>query len=371
MPSSPPSNPDSELSNLRAQIDAVDDQLSALLSRRAEIAEAVGALKQKRGWRAFADPERERQILRRVAPQTRPLSPQHAAAIFREIISACLAREKPAVVAFLGPPGSFCHAAALGVFGHAAELVPVAGIPAVVREAEKESCDFAVVPIENSTAGAVGAALDALLETPLVIRGETALRIRHNLLTKRQGGKIGEIARVFSHPQSFAQCGLWLEKNMPRAERVSCESNSEAARRAAESGDAAVAPRLAAEIFNLEVAAADIEDSAFNATRFFILGRETPPPSGRDKTAVVMAVREEAGALFESLRPLADNAVNMTKLESRPSRGQMWEYVFFIEMEGHRNDPPVARALEEIGRRAAFVKWLGSYPREEELEEAG
>ena len=355
---------DPELSALRARIDAVDDELSALLARRAGIAEAVGRLKQKRGWRSFADPERERQILRRVAAQTRPLSPDQAAAIFREIISACLAREKPAVVAFLGPAGSFCHAAALGAFGHSAELVPVSGIPAVVREAEKESCDFAVVPIENSTAGAVGAALDALLETPLVIRGETALRIRHNLLAGRRGAKPGKISRVFAHPQSFAQCGLWLEKNLPQAERVSCESNSAAAKRAAESGDAAIAPRLAAEIFQLEIAAADIEDSAFNATRFFILGREVPPPSGRDKTAMVMAVREEAGALFESLRPLADNAVNMTKLESRPSRGQMWEYVFFIEMEGHRDDPPVARALAEIRRRAAFVKWLGSFPRE-------
>ena len=354
--------PDSELAELRAQIDAADDDIAALLSRRARIAEAVGALKQRRGWRNFADPERERRILRRVAPLAAPLPPEHASAIFREIISACLAREKPAVAAFLGPAGSFCHAAALKVFGHAAELVPAANIPAVVREAEKETCDCAVVPIENSTAGAVGAALDALMQTPLVIRGETTLRIRHNLLAREKRAP-GEFGRIFAHPQSFAQCEMWLGKNAPRAEHVSCESNSAAAKRAAEEGDAAIAPLLAAEIFDLRIAAADIEDSALNATRFFILGADAPPPSGFDKTAVVMAVREEAGALFDALRPLAEHGVNMTKLESRPSRGRAWEYVFFIEMEGHRDDESVSRALAEIGGRASFVKWLGSYPR--------
>ena len=370
MPSTPKKKPDPELAELRAQIDAADDQIAALLSRRAKIAEAVGALKQKRGWRNFADPDRERQILRRIAPMAKPLPPDHVAAVFREIISACLAREKPAVAAFLGPEGSFCHAAALRVFGHAAELIPVANIPAVVREAEKESRDCAVVPIENSTAGAVGAALDALMETPLVIRGETTLRIRHNLLAREKRAP-AEFARIFAHPQAFAQCELWLGKNAPQAEHVLCESNSAAAGRAAECDGAAIAPLLAAEIFNLEIAAADIEDSAMNATRFFILGPEAPPSSGFDKTAMVMAVREEAGALFDALRPLAENAVNMTKLESRPSRGRAWEYVFFVEMEGHRDDAPVAKALAEIRKRASFVKWLGSYPRSDGGGEGG
>lgn len=361
---------DPEIEALRARIDAVDDEIAALLSRRARIAEEVGARKRESGWRRPADPERERRILRRVSSLASPLPPEHAAAIFREIISACLAREKPAVAAFLGPEGSFCHAAALRVFGHAAELIPAADIAAVAREAEKETCDFGVMPIENSTAGAVGAALDALMETPLVIRGETTLRIRHNLLA-REKRSAGEFVRIFAHPQSFAQCELWLAKNAPRAERVSCESNSAAARRAAESDDAAIAPLLAAEIFGLEVAAADIEDSALNATRFYILGRETPPPSGCDKTAMVMAVREEAGALFDALRPMAENGVNMTKLESRPSRGRAWEYVFFVEMEGHREDAAVSRSLAEIRRRASFVKWLGSYPRGDGREDGG
>ena len=359
--------PDPEIDALRARIDAVDDEIASLLSRRARIAEEVGERKNQIGWRSPADPDRERRILRRVAPLAAPLPPEHATAIFREIISACLAREKPAAAAFLGPEGSFCHAAALRVFGHAAELIPAADIAAVAREAEKETCDFAVMPIENSTAGAVGAALDALMETPLVIRGEVTLRIRHNLLA-REKRAAGEFGRIFGHPQAFAQCDLWLAKNAPRAERVSCESNSAAARRAAETGDAAIAPLLAAEIFGLRVAAADIEDSALNATRFFILGRDTPPPSGADKTAMVMAVREEAGALFDALRPMAENGVNMTKLESRPSRGRAWEYVFFVEMEGHREDEPVARALAEIRRRASFVKWLGSYPRDDGRE---
>ena len=356
--------PDAEIDALRARIDAVDDELAALLARRARLAEQVGERKRRNGWRSMADPDRERQILQRVAPLAAPLPPGHAAAIFREIISACLAREKPAAAAFLGPEGSFCHAAALRVFGRAANLIPAPDIAAVAREAEKDSCDFAVMPIENSTAGAVGAALDALLETPLVIRGETALRVRHNLLA-REKRPPGAYARICAHPQAFAQCELWLAKNTPQAERISCESNSAAAQRAAASGDAAIAPMLAAEIFELQAAAADIEDSALNATRFFILGRETPPPSGRDKTAMVMAVREEAGALFEALRPMAENSVNMTKLESRPSRGRAWEYVFFVEMEGHRDDPAVARTLAEIRRRAAFVKWLGSYPRDD------
>ena len=350
------------LSQLRARIDAVDDDIAALLSRRARIAEEVGALKQDTGWKNFADPERERQILRRVSKKSQPLPPEHAAAVFREIISACLAREKPAAVAFLGPQGSFCHAAALRAFGHAARLIPVGNIPAVVREAEKETCDFAVVPIENSTAGAVGAALDALMETPLVIRGEITLRIRHNLLARGRKSA-GKFARIFAHPQAFAQCEMWTGKNAPQAEHISCESNSAAAKQAAETGEAAIAPLLAAEIFKLNVVAADIEDSALNATRFFILGRDFPPASGADKTAMVMAVKEEAGALFDALRPMAENAVNMTKLESRPSRGRAWEYVFFVEMEGHRDDAPVARTLAEIRRRTAFVKLLGSYPR--------
>ena len=354
---------DRELAELRAQIDAVDDGIADALSKRAVLAEAVGELKRRRGWRTFADPDRERQVLARVAPRARPLSPEQSAAVFREIVSACLAREKPAVAAFLGPRGSFCHDAALKALGHSAELIPAPSVAAAFREAEKESCDFAVAPIENSTAGAVGATLDALMETPLVIRGEIVLRIRHNLVASDSDVRPENISRILAHPQSFAQCRKWLEKNAPQAARVSCESNSAAAEQAAREDCAAIAPKSAADIFNLQVVAADIEDSAFNATRFFILGRETPPPSGSDKTAMIVAVREEAGALFHLLRPFAEGGVNMTKLESRPSNGRMWEYVFFIEAEGHRDDAHVASALAEVRKRAAFLKLLGSYPR--------
>ena len=349
-----------ELERLREEIDRLDDRILDALNERARYARRIGTLKVGHAYR----PEREAQVLRRIKERNPgPLSSETAALLFREIMSACLALELPITVAYLGPRGTFSERAALKHFGLAADAVPVASIDEVFREVESGAADFGVVPVENSTEGAVGRSLDLMPQSPLKVCGEVIVRIHHNLMAKAAPKDFGEIRRVFSHGQSLAQCHEWLNLNLPKAERVAVASNAEAARRAAEEpGSAAVAGDMAAEHYKLAILAANIEDEPNNTTRFLILGDYAPKATGRDKTSLVLSARNRAGAVYEMLTPFAQRGVSMTKFESRPSRLALWEYLFFVDIEGHREDANVAAALEEVARIAGFLKVLGSYP---------
>jgi chorismate mutase / prephenate dehydratase len=350
----------SPLDRLRAAIDAVDDRILDSLSERARLAREVGSLKVGQAYR----PEREAQVLRRIKERNPgPLSDETAALLFREIMSACLALERPVTVAYLGPKGTFSERAALKHFGLAADALPTPSIDEVFRAVESGSADFGIVPVENSTEGAVGRSLDLMPQTPMKVCGEVVVRIHHHLMAKVTPQDLAAIPRVFSHGQSLAQCHEWLNANLPHVERIAVSSNAEAARRAAEeAGSAAVAGEMAAEHYGLKILASNIEDEPNNTTRFLILGDYEPKPSGRDKTSLVLSARNRAGAVYEMLTPFATRGVSMTKFESRPSRVALWEYLFFVDIEGHRNDANVAAALEEVAKIAGYLKVLGSYP---------
>ncbi len=349
-----------ELDKLRAQVDALNLVILANLNERARLARAIGTLKVGQAYR----PEREAEVLRRIKEANEgPLSDETVALLFREIMSACLALERPVTVAYLGPPGTFSERAAIKHFGHAARPMPEPSIDEVYRAVESGAADFGVVPVENSTEGAVGRSLDLMPQTPRKVCGEVVLRIHHNLMAKAPLREFGAIRRVFSHGQSLAQCHEWLNNNLPDAERIAVASNAEAARRAAEEpASAAVAGEMAAEHYGLQILAPNIEDEPNNTTRFLVLGDYEPRPSGRDKTSLVLSARNRAGAVYEMLTPFATRGVSMTKFESRPSKVALWEYLFFVDLEGHRDDPQVEAALEEVGRIAGYLKVLGSYP---------
>jgi chorismate mutase/prephenate dehydratase len=360
-----------ELERLRQAIDRVDDRLLETLNERARLARAIGTLKVGQAYR----PEREAQVLRRIKElNPGPLAAETVALLFREIMSACLALERPITVAYLGPRGTFSESATLKHFGLAAEALPTGSIDEVFRAVESGAADFGVVPVENSTEGAVGRSLDLMPQTPMKVCGEVVVRIHHHLMTKlptalrdhvmsKTKMDFAQIRRVFSHGQSLAQCHEWLNTNLPHVERVAVASNAEAARRAAEEqGSAAVAGEMAAEHYGLAILASNIEDEPNNTTRFLILGDYQPKPSGKDKTSMVLSARNRAGAVYEMLTPFATRGVSMTKFESRPSRVALWEYLFFVDIEGHRDDANVAAALQEVGRIAGYLKVLGSYP---------
>lgn len=348
-----------KIARLRADIDRLDDELLALVNRRARLAQRIGTL--KNGAPAYR-PEREAAILRRVAQANPgPLAADGVGAIFGEVISACRGLEQTARIAYLGPPGTFSEAAMLRQFGQAVEGVACASIDEVFRAVETGSCQFAVVPVENSTEGAVGRSLDLLLATPLKICAEIVLRVHQNLLAR--SASLKSVKRVYSHAQSLAQCNAWLARHLPRAERIPVSSNAEAARRAAkEAGACAIGPEIAAARYRLKVVASNIEDVATNRTRFVVLGEIEPAASGRDATSIVMSAPNRPGAVHELLTPLARHGVSMSRLESRPTRVGQWEYYFFVDLIGHRGDAPVAQALAELERLAPFLKILGSYP---------
>lgn len=355
---------DQRLRQIRERIDALDEQIQGLINARAELAQEVARVKLEVGDEAlFYRAEREAQILRRVKERNSgPLPDEAMARLFREIMSACLALEQPMTIAFLGPEGTFSQEAVLKHFGHAVMASPQAAIDEVFREVEAGSADYGVVPVENSTEGAVNITLDLLLRTSLKICGEVELRIHDHLMSREE--TLDAVQRVYSHAQSFAQCREWLDSHLPNVERVAVSSNSEAARLAAgESGAAAIAGATAAELYGLNRLAENIEDAPDNTTRFLVLGREDVPPSGQDKTALLVSTRNQPGALFELLKPLAENGVSMTRIESRPSRQGMWDYVFFVDIEGHRETPAVAQALSELEKNASLFKVLGSFPK--------
>jgi chorismate mutase/prephenate dehydratase len=349
-----------EIDKLRREIDALDDELAALVDRRAGLAQKIGAL--KKGTPAYR-PERESAILRRIAGSSKNLPGERLTAIFREIISACRGLEETIRVAYLGPEGTFSEQAVRQHFGRAVEALPQASVDDAFRSAESGAAQFTVVPVENSTEGAVGRTLDLLLQTPLRICGEVELRVQQNLLSLTK--KISGIKKIYSHSQSLAQCNGWLNKHLPGVERIPVTSNAEAARRAAkEKGAAAIAGEAAGERYGLKALARSIEDSPDNTTRFLVLGRLEPAPTGRDRTSLVMSAQNRPGAVHGLLTPLAESGVSMTRIESRPSRARpaLWEYVFYIDVEGHQKDAHVARAIAALAQKAPFLKVLGSYP---------
>ena len=348
------------LGKLRGEIDGIDAELLALLDRRAAVVKKVGEL--KHGKRVFR-PEREAQILRTVAGKAGVLPAAAAAAVFREIISACRALEQEIRVAYLGPQGTFSEQAVRQHFGHAVAAEPMATIDEAFRSAESGATQFAVAPAENSTDGVVGRTLDLLLTTPLKVCGEIDLRVHQNLMSKAKDAK--QIRRIYSHAQSLAQCNGWLNQHLPGAERVPVGSNAEAARRASkEKGAAAIAGEAAAALYKLKLLARGIEDDPNNTTRFLVLGQVDAAPSGRDRTSLVMSAENKPGAVHALLSPIAANGVSMSRIESRPAkaRSARWEYVFFIDLEGHQGDAKIAAAIAELKQRAPFFKVLGSYP---------
>lgn len=350
------------LRELRAKIDALDEKIQTLITRRARIAQQVAHSKVRNGDKHFYRPEREAEVLKRVLERNRgPLPDDSLARVFREIMSACLALESPLKIAFLGPAGTFTQEAALKHFGHGVETVPLGAIDEVFREVESGNAHFGVVPVENSTEGVVNHTLDMFLTSSLRICGEVALRVHHHLLGT---GEPATARRVVSHQQSLAQCREWLDAHLPGLERVAVASNAEAARLAAtDPATLAIAGDSAANLYGLKTLAKNIEDRPDNTTRFLVIGDLETRPTGADKTSLLLSGRNRPGALYKLLAPLARDRINMTRIESRPSRQSIWEYVFFIDIEGHVRDRKVARVLERLEREAAFYKWLGSYPK--------
>lgn len=350
---------DEQLKIHRDSIDAIDAEVLKLLNSRANHAHEIGVIK---GEGVVYRPEREAQVLTRIKSLNEgPLADETVARLFREIMSACLALERPLTIAFLGPEGTFSQSAAIKHFGHAAKTLACASIDEAFRMVEARSADYVVAPVENSTEGAIGRTLDLMVNTQLKVCGEVVLRIHQHLLRATAG--LQGITRVYSHAQSLAQCHEWLNKNLPGIERISVASNAEAARLASlDPTTAAIAGDAAAERFKLVKLADSIEDEPNNTTRFLVLGHQDVGVSGRDKTSLVISAPNKPGALHAVVEPLARHGVSMTKFESRPSRTGLWEYLFFVDVEGHACDTKLQSALDELRSVAAFVKVLGSYP---------
>jgi len=352
------------LQSLRERIDTLDQQIQDLLNERARCAQHVAQAKIEQGELGdFYRPEREAEVLRQVRERNQgPLGDAEITRLFREIMSACLALEKPLLIGYLGPEGTFTQAAVLKHFGHSVQTQAQPAIDVVFREVEAGDCNYGVVPIENSTEGVVNHTLDMFLRSPLRICGEVSLRIELHLLSRES--ELAAVQRVYAHQQALAQCREWLDANLPRAERIAVSSNGEAARRVAqESGAAAVAGEAAAEVYGLTRLASRIEDEPGNTTRFLVIGKQAVGRSGQDKTSLLIAVKNEPGALYRMLEPMARHGLSMTRIESRPSRRGIWDYVFFVDIEGHVDDEKVMAALKELEQHANFFKVLGSYPR--------
>jgi chorismate mutase / prephenate dehydratase len=355
---------DDKLKDIRDNIDRIDAQLQALLNERAAAAQEVARIKLKANPESeFYRPEREAEVLRRVKERNQgPLDGEEIARLFREIMSACLALEQPLKVAFLGPDGTYTQAAALKHFGHSVLTQSMNSIGDIFRDVEARACQYGVVPVENSTEGVISHTLDSFLSSPLKICGEVSLRINHQLLSSMD--RLDQIEKVYSHAQSLAQCRGWLDRHLPHAERISVGSNAEAARLAAEApGSAAIAGEAAGEIYQLHRLASNIEDEPGNTTRFLVIGKQDVPPSGSDKTSLMFSTHNQSGGLHTMLTPFAEHGVSMTRIESRPSRRGRWDYVFFVDVEGHRDDFELSQALDKIERSATQFKVLGSYPK--------
>lgn len=358
------SEEDQKLLKIRDSIDAIDVKIQDLLNERAKAAQEVAHVKLAANPEAvFYRPEREAQVLRLVKERnTGPLDGESMARLFREIMSACLALEKPLNIAYLGPEGTFTQSAALKHFGHSIKMQSMSAIPDVFCEVESGGCDYGVVPVENSTEGVVSHTLDMFIRSPLSICGEVSLRINQNLMSHAES--LSNIRVIYSHQQSLAQCRGWLDRHIGHeVERVAVSSNAEAAKMAAtDNKAAAIAGESAAELYDLHILERNIEDEPGNTTRFIVIGKQQVPASGKDKTSLMLASKNEAGGLHALLTPLAKHKISMTRIESRPSRRGIWDYVFFIDVIGHKDDKDVKTAFDELSETASFLKILGSYP---------
>ncbi len=358
---------ENRLGEIRIEIDRLDKEIQRLINERATLAQEVAETKlatAKAGERVeFYRPEREAQVLARVMERNHgPLGDEEMARLFREIMSACLALEEPMKIAYLGPEGTFTQAAALKQFGHSVHTLPMASIPAVFHDVESGEAHYGVVPVENSTEGVISHTLDMFINSPLRINGEVELRIHHNLMSRAT--ELRQIERIYAHQQSLAQCRDWLDEHMSGVDQITVASNAEAARIASKESDAAaIASEVAAEIYDLQVLARNIEDEPDNTTRFLVIGKQSPAASGNDKTSLLISAHNRPGALYELLSPFSENGVSMSRIESRPSRRGNWDYLFFVDIDGHVEDWNVNQALEKLQSSATMFRILGAYPK--------
>ncbi len=350
-----------ELKKIRKHIDDIDDEILKLLNKRAGYVLEVGSIKRKQKVK-FHTPEREREILERLTKNNRGAFPNDALkAIYREIISASLALEEPLKITCLGPLATFTHLAALRHFGSSADFLPVDSIKKVFENVETGKAEYGVVPIENSNEGVVSHTLDMFMDSDLKVVAEIILEISHNLLASQKNKS--KIRKIYSHPQALAQCRGWLESNMPGVPVAESTSTSRAAELASkEKHSAAIASDLAARMYDLFIVEKNIEDSRRNVTRFLVISKEVPPKTGKDKTSIMFSIKDRPGSLYEILMPFKKADINLTKIESRPSKRKAWEYIFFVDMEGHVDDKKVRKALDSLKEGCLYLKILGSYP---------
>jgi chorismate mutase/prephenate dehydratase len=356
-----------DLAKIRERIDEVDERIQSLINERARLAQQVGLSKGDLASAVdYYRPEREAEVLRKIKARNEgPLRDEEMLRLFREIMSACLAQQEPLKVGFLGPEGTFTQTAVYKHFGHSVRALPFHTIDEIFHEVESGVADFGVVPIENSTEGSVNNTLDMFLTSPLKIAGEIELKIEQHLLGSETG--LDKIERICAHEQSLAQCRGWLREYLPHVELIGMSSNAAGARRARdEAGTAAIGPAVAADVYDLQVLVSNIEDRADNATRFLVIGRELLAASGSDKTTILVSTSDTAGGagvLHQLLQPLANHGVSMTRIESRPSRRKNWDYVFFIDLDGHAEESPAREALAELQERSSLFRILGAYPK--------
>jgi chorismate mutase / prephenate dehydratase len=351
-----------KLDELRKQINQIDDSIVELVQKRVKCAKNVGKLKDSEGSVVY-DPGRELKILRRLSEKLQPpVTEKDISNIFREIISLCRNIEKPQRIAFLGPEDTFTHMAAVQRFGYSATHIPVASFPKVFDAVENNRADYGLVAIENSSQGTVPATVDSFLDSQLKICAEVYIEAVHNLVSKHP---LSEIKTVYSHPQGLAQCRLWLEKNLPNADLIDVSSTAQGAAKAAVTPNTgAISSRPAAEKHNLDILAESIQDISNNITRFLVVGHHDGVRSGHDKTSMILLVHNRPGALFESLRYFSELNINLLKIDSRPTRREAWEYAFFIDCDGHREDEKIKKVLAQLEEKSLYVKLLGSYPAE-------
>lgn len=348
------------LKELRKKIDGLDSQILRLLNRRAGAILKIGKL--KAGQRAeYYSPSREEEVYRRLSKENKGPFPQEALrAVFREIISGSRALQKRLAITYLGPEATFTHMAAQEKFGSSCDYIPAKSIPDVFAEVSRGKADYGVVPVESSTEGVVSYTLDMFVDSDLKISSEVFLEVSHNLLANC---KLEEVKRIYSHPQAIAQSRLWVESHLPQAEIIEVSSTAQAAQLASkEKNSAAIASRLAGQLYNLRIIGERIEDNPENFTRFMVIGKTLSEPSSRDKTSIMFAIKDRVGALHDILGPFAGHRINLTKIESRPSRRKAWEYIFFVDLEGHVADSRVRQALDEVEKECLSLKVLGSYP---------
>tara|TARA_B100001248_G_C27352806_1_gene442226 strand:+ start:146 stop:1225 length:1080 start_codon:yes stop_codon:yes gene_type:complete len=352
-----------DIKNIRKNIDLIDSDIVDLLNKRAKEAVNISKEKQKSdNSDNFYNAEREAQVIRRIKELNKgPLTDKEISSIYQEIMSACLSLEAPLKVSYLGPQGTYTQAATQSHFGNSILSVPKSNVEDVFSSVEQRESHYGVVPVENSTQGIVSSTLDMFMSSNLKISGEIEIPIHHNILSKSE--KFSQIKKVYAHPQSFSQCKTWLEKNLPKAEKINASSNAEAALIASkDKSAAAIASEIAAEIYGLGILSRSLEDNHNNSTRFLVIGDRDTEPSGADKTTIIVSTKNDSGALYNLLEPLSQHQVSMTRIESRPSRNNNWEYLFYLDLDGHIKDQSLMKASEEIKKQASLYRFLGSYP---------